>query len=147
MKRMLTCGRGSNVGGTTLSTRNLSGNKFWKYLIWRFGEQLLPVTEVPDYMKEVTKSGNLVTKNHVSRNRKHITCSACHKADGNKNHGHDKNNLNCPQKAECAEEKIVKKRERDERKINVAKKLHKAASESSSTSLTLGRVLYQEPID
>ena len=43
-------------------------------------------------------------------NRKNTTCDACHNADGSKHYGHDQNNLNRPQKADCAEEEIVKKR-------------------------------------
>ena len=37
MKRFSTSGRGSCVGGRTLSTTSFSGNKFWKYLIWKYG--------------------------------------------------------------------------------------------------------------
>ena len=62
-----------------MSGTRLSGIKFWKALIWKYSAQLLAVEEVPEYMKEVEKSGNLVTANHVSRNRKNITCSACFK--------------------------------------------------------------------
>lgn len=139
MKRMLSCGRGSNVGGTTLSTERLSGNKFWKYLVWKYGSQLLHVDEVPDYMKEVTKSGNLVTENHVSKHRDTITCSACHAADGSKHHGHDKQNLKCPQKAHSTDKLTIAKRERDERKVNDSRKLHRIASDASVTNACFGR--------
>ena len=100
-----------------------------------------------NYLKDIKKISNLVTKNRVSRNRKTITRGACHAADGSKHRGHDQNNLNCPQKTDCTEEKIVKERVRDERKINIAKKLHKATFERSLASLTLGQVLYQVRVD
>ena len=136
------------MGGRTLSSTRLSGNKFWKALIWKYSAQLLAVEEVPEYMKEVEKSGNLVTANHVSRNRKNITCSACCKHDGSKHHGHDKQNLNCPQKKNSVEPKTVKKRERHERKVEAGIQFHKRALSQSSDGTTFGRNVqaHMEPL-
>ena len=152
---MLTSGRGSNVGGTTLSRDKLSGNKFWKYLVWRYGRQLLPTEEVPDYLKEMTRSGNLVTENHVSKNKSSITCGACYKQFGTEHHGHDRRNLNCPAKDGDVDldAKIVQKRERDDRKVEEKCKFHKLA-EGGDKSQTFGRgvaehmeTVCMEPID
>ena len=92
MKRMLTPGRGSNVGGTQLSAKRLCGNKFWKYLVWKYAVQLIPEEDVPEYLAGYT---NLVTENH-NQTREARTCAACKSNYGTEHHGHSRNECACP---------------------------------------------------
>jgi len=108
---MLTPGRGSNVNGKRPSTSRLSGNKYWKYLIWKYCTQLIEPDEVPDFLKHHT---DLCTKNH-NTTRDTRTCSACAKKYGTRNHGHSQNELQCPdyvsKHSEFKRRRIVRKQE------------------------------------
>lgn len=139
MKRFSTSGRGSCVGGRTLSTTSFSGNKFWKYLIWKYGCQLLERDEIPDHLNELERNNDLVTAKHVSKRPfSETTCSNCFKCDGSTKHGHNKNMSICPCYNETAIEgdpkpnKLVKK-ERLKRKAEDRDKLDILESESILT--------------
>ena len=118
MKRMLSLGRGSCVGGTTLSTTRLQGNKFWKYLIRKYSMQLLEPDLVPPHMETLFRNSELVTENHVSkRDFSEITCSNCKKAEGSGKHGHNRRMNVCPCKSEGESAPKTLKKERIRRKV------------------------------
>lgn len=120
-KRHLSRGRGSNTGGTQLSTVRLTGNKFWKYLLWRLGRQFLKPDEVPAYLRDAHTE--LVTENHVSKNQENKTCSTCFKEFGTTKHGHKCTDMWCPLNSK---ESILVKRERANKKDDQAKDLKDA---------------------
>jgi predicted house-cleaning noncanonical NTP pyrophosphatase (MazG superfamily) len=91
-KQFLSPGSGSNVGGHQLSTTSLTGNKFWKRVIRRYGTQLLDPDEVPEYMK---KRSTLVTTNH-NTTQWNRTCKDCQKEFGSTHHGHSSKEKLCP---------------------------------------------------
>ena len=111
-------GRGSNTGGTQLSTTSLPGNKYWKYKLWRFGRQFLKPDSVPEYLDNAHAS--IVTANHVSKNQSEKTCSACYLAFDTEHHGHKCTDAICPINEK---ETTVIKKERLERKADDARKL------------------------
>jgi len=96
-KQQLSMGRGSIAGGTTLSSTKLSGSKFWKYMLRKYGLQLMAPDEVPAYLRNQTE---LVTTNHVSNmgngNWINRNCSSCRREYGTTNHGHSKGGHHCP---------------------------------------------------
>jgi hypothetical protein len=107
---MLTPGRGSNVGGRKHRTTRLCGNKYWKYLIWKYAGQLIAEGEVPGYLSAMSE---LVTKNH-NTTRSTRTCGACKIKFKTRNHGHSCNESDCPL---YLTQSAKKKRERKARKL------------------------------
>jgi len=122
-KQQLSKGRGSIVGGTTLSSTKLSGSKFWKYLLRKYGLQLLKPDEVPPYLNAFTE---IVTTNHVSNQTNgkfgHRSCSACSKEYGTSNHGHSKGGHHCPLR-DVTNVPHTKYIAREERKVNECREL------------------------
>jgi hypothetical protein len=113
---MLTPGRGSNVGGNQQSLTTLTGNKFWKYLVWKYVTQLMEPDVVPDYLEA---HDELVSSKH-NTTRDSRTCSYCESEFGTKNHGHSSNEIACVGYKSNAS---AAKRQRTERKIKEARAL------------------------
>lgn len=135
MKQHLSKGRGSNTGGRQLSTTSLTGNKYWKYKLWRFGRQFLRPKEVPGFLDEAHAS--LVTSNHISKNQSEKTCHAC----GLK--GHKKTDAVCLLNTK---ESIIVKRERLARKANDARDLDVLTNDEGSKGGGLAAALERDKV-
>ena len=135
MKQHLSKGRGSNTGGRQLSTTSLTGNKYWKYKLWRFGRQFLRPNEVPSFLDEAHAS--LVTSNHISKNQSKKTCHAC----GLK--GHKSTDAVCLLNEK---EAIVVKRERLSRKANESEVLDGVTNDEGSKGGRLAAALERDKV-
>jgi hypothetical protein len=111
---MLTPGRGRNVNGKRPSTTVLRGNKYWKYLLWKYVTQLIEADEVPAYLNHATE---LCTENH-NKTRSTRNCGYCKLTYGTEHHGHSQNELECPgyvsKHSEFKRARIVRKTEERE---------------------------------